>query len=656
MSKKFSSPFEGGSTANAMYNAQKKDITGNMAFSLSFVGTGVFVVILGVAKYFIIRNNMSDTSENYNAWAWLIIAAAGLVVGLIGLVNILQSVVSLGEIGSIAKKAESHASPFQNQKLNRKVTSMNQSQSLKSPGMEGMAEQSGMSLKKENPKKGEKKESESSKLYDKYNPQQSAEAPKSVPMTEQKFDYGIEESRKLSFADEFLMKNKRDPFAQYRKDLGIKEEPVSSQQPKPQFIPSAHQVKPANNEQLNAQMNTQMLNQKEPFAQTASNAPTISLDLDMPTEFVEQNDFTYADQQFSESPQTPLNNSFVQSQAVEEADIEKNTPVEAAAPVYDPYGSHREEDDGMFFSARPTDSNTVQTAQRQVQPAPAPVQSNSSVGFKTDTTYSRQNIQTAQQQQAADSFATGTATGTATDTASDTASGMYNFSLFEEIDPLNSKKFRSSATTSARSATLTARQHTTTQPETSHVTQQPVSQTSSYVPVDNGTEESNSLDYTNMFTNETPQSHDTPNFESAFNQPTPTAEPLMSDKISNFSNARSDAQQSYSYAQTQMGDYNLGAFEEQHESRTENNVEQHTEPEPQSFSAMFLNKHKLNRSQESYVDTQTDSHEICTNGTRAQRKYVEASEYDEWTCPNCGKINQEYVGTCACGRRKPRVK
>lgn len=648
MSKKFSSPFEGGSTANAMYNAQKKDITGNMAFSLSFVGTGVFVVILGVAKYFIIHNNMSDSSENYNAWAWLVIAAAGLVVGLIGLVNILQSMVSLGEIGSIAKKAESHASPFQNQKLNRKVTAMNQSQSLQSPGMEGMAEKSGMPLKKEKTKKVDKKESENSKLYDKYNPQQSAGAQKSAPVMEQKFDYGIEESRKLSFADEFLMKNKRDPFAQYRKDLGIQEQPVAQQQPKPQFIPSAHQVKPVNNAQTNAQANTQMLNQKEPFVQTASNAPTISLDLDMPTEFVEQNDFTYADQQFSESPQTPLNNAFVQSQAVEEADIEQNSPVEAAAPFYDPYGSHREEDDGMFFSARPTEPNTVQTAQRQVQPAPTPIQSSSSVGFKTDTTYSRQNIQAAQQQPTSAPFVT--------DTVSETASGMYNFSLFEEIDPLNSKKFRSSATTSARAATQNARQHTLTQPATSPVTQQTVSNPSSYAPVNTGTEDSNTLDYTNMFANETPQSHDTLNFESAFNQQTSTVEPLMSDELPDYSNARSDAQQSYSYAQTQMGDYNLGAFEEQHESRTENNVEQHTEPEPQSFSAMFLNKHKLNRSQESYADTQTDSHEICTNGTRAQRKYVEASEYDEWTCPNCGKINQEYVGTCACGRRKPRVK
>ena len=26
---------------------------------------------------------------------------------------------------------------------------------------------------------------------------------------------------------------------------------------------------------------------------------------------------------------------------------------------------------------------------------------------------------------------------------------------------------------------------------------------------------------------------------------------------------------------------------------------------------------------------------------------------DEWKCPNCGKINASYVGTCSCGTEKP---
>lgn len=27
---------------------------------------------------------------------------------------------------------------------------------------------------------------------------------------------------------------------------------------------------------------------------------------------------------------------------------------------------------------------------------------------------------------------------------------------------------------------------------------------------------------------------------------------------------------------------------------------------------------------------------------------------NEWKCPNCGKIQQNYVGTCGCGQQKPR--
>ena len=64
--------------------------------------------------------------------------------------------------------------------------------------------------------------------------------------------------------------------------------------------------------------------------------------------------------------------------------------------------------------------------------------------------------------------------------------------------------------------------------------------------------------------------------------------------------------------------------------------------EKKSFSEKFLNKNSGGES------------EIVKNGTRSQRKFVDASEYDEWSCPSCGKVNQEYVGVCACGTRKPR--
>ena len=71
-------------------------------------------------------------------------------------------------------------------------------------------------------------------------------------------------------------------------------------------------------------------------------------------------------------------------------------------------------------------------------------------------------------------------------------------------------------------------------------------------------------------------------------------------------------------------------------------------PRKKSFSEKFLSRNGRK-------DTSSDS-EIVKGGTAAQRKFVDASEYDEWTCPGCGKVNQEYVGVCACGERKPRVK
>lgn len=28
---------------------------------------------------------------------------------------------------------------------------------------------------------------------------------------------------------------------------------------------------------------------------------------------------------------------------------------------------------------------------------------------------------------------------------------------------------------------------------------------------------------------------------------------------------------------------------------------------------------------------------------------------NEWKCPNCGAINQNYTGTCGCGQQKPKI-
>lgn len=75
-------------------------------------------------------------------------------------------------------------------------------------------------------------------------------------------------------------------------------------------------------------------------------------------------------------------------------------------------------------------------------------------------------------------------------------------------------------------------------------------------------------------------------------------------------------------------------------------------PKKKSFSEMFLSR-QGKKAESAASGAQS---EIVKGGTPAQRKFVDAADFDEWECPGCGKINQEYVGVCACGERKPRVK
>lgn len=47
---------------------------------------------------------------------------------------------------------------------------------------------------------------------------------------------------------------------------------------------------------------------------------------------------------------------------------------------------------------------------------------------------------------------------------------------------------------------------------------------------------------------------------------------------------------------------------------------------------------------------------VCQCSLKSVKNHINRSqeaEDDEWKCPDCGKINKNYVGTCGCGRRKP---
>lgn len=677
VSKKISSPFEGNSVATAMYDALKREITGSMVFSLSFVGAGLIVFILGLVKYFSITRNLVDSSENYDACAWLVIAGVGLIVGAIGIINILKSMVSLGTIGSSAKDAQSHASPFQTQKLNRKVTAMNQSQSLKSPGTEGMAENSGMSLRKNSKSKNKSsKRSASSDLYDKYNPQKKdgkANQPKqSEPMMEQKFDYGLNENKKMTFADEFLQKNKRDPFAQYRKDLGIKEEPKKVVEQKPQFIPSTPKVQasaqPVQSTQLTkAPQNQSVTNDSQPV-QTAS-----GLDLQLPT----SQSTVFDESLISDEPQGL---DLTLSEEITASDIDSQYQ---KSEEFNPYGQRRAEDEGLFFSAR--NQNTSVTQQTQQAKAQSTVKRVSSDGFKVDQPH-RNRIEESNDD----------STSLELEVSNTSNTGMYNFSLFEEIEPTKSKMYKSTVQIPSKPAIKQTETKipsvSVNEDEQKNVTEKASKSKKDVEPLlmktladaEDSTEDAlifesmfdtdDDKDESEFFDNsinsdsndeqesETSLSYDFDNTpielhevhnsiahtKHADDEKAQEASSALSYSTSSIDNSVSEAP----VASNNSEKYNFAAFEER---PREKKAAEHTEQQKQSFSAMFLNRQK-SKEQSQSNSTSSQTHEICTNGTRSQRKFVDASEYDEWSCSQCGKVNQEYVGVCACGSRKPRAK
>ena len=50
-----------------------------------------------------------------------------------------------------------------------------------------------------------------------------------------------------------------------------------------------------------------------------------------------------------------------------------------------------------------------------------------------------------------------------------------------------------------------------------------------------------------------------------------------------------------------------------------------------------------------YAISETKHYGFSINSAQAQYQATTG----QWYCPNCGKPNQDYVGTCGCGTRKP---
>ena len=649
--------------ANAMYNAQRKEITSSIITSLSFLAVGIIVTLFSVVKYFKITAAMTDSSEKIDALAWLVIAGVGIGVVAIGVVNMLKSFVSLGQLGSLLKKTESHASPFQDQQLSKRVAQMNQSQAMKK------AETASAEQRKQDKKKGfglfGKKKLSSSELYDKYNPpkqqntsrQTLTAPPKAKPLMEQKFDYGIHEEKELTFADEFLMKNKRDPFAQYRKELGIKEEAPKPIEHKPQFIHQSLNNKNNSNNSNNA--TTVQGGNGSSFEFDLSQIKPISAG----TESAKK-ETTPAPSGKSLLSELDLSGNFGDnsSEAVKETPKEQPKPKSLLSEL--DFG-------GSFGDTSSTTPTTQETPKEQPKPRSLLSELDFGGSFGDTSSATATTTETPKEQPKPRSLLseldfggsfgdTSSATATTTETPKEQPKPR---SLLSELDFGGSFGDTSSAT-----ATTT---------ETPKEQPKPRSLLSE-------------LDFSGNF-------GDTSSATVSVQQPTPTPQPkqdtpkapiddpvarranvkmvsFLSDR-SNDSFAEITGVEKISENQSVNASSPYGMHREEDDgmffatrsnntsftqqataqSQQQKPQAQHTKPASQTTKSQSYNLDNFAASQPKQKPKKKEvSSEICKNGTPAQRKYVEASEFDEWTCPQCGKTNQEYVGVCACGRRKPR--
>ena len=232
--------------ASAMYEIQRREATSNVISGLVLILLGIVAILVSIAKYTSSMKAVVNDDDKYFAYAWIAICVTGVFIIVIGIYEILKSFISMEQTNEWVKNAKSHTSPFQGSRAKRQAAQMNQSQSNEPAPVKGMAED-GSQAKKHFAFLGKKEEPkpDSTAVYNKFNPPEKKleQPPRAKPMMEQKFDYGLNEEKKQTFADKFLAENKQDPFEQYRKELGIEEEKPKEVEEKPQFIRSAQAEK-----------------------------------------------------------------------------------------------------------------------------------------------------------------------------------------------------------------------------------------------------------------------------------------------------------------------------------------------------------------------------------------------------------------------------
>ena len=591
--------------ASAMYNAQRKEITSSIITSLVFLAVGGIVTLFSIFKYFKISGSITDSSEKVDAFAWLVIAGVGIGVVAIGIVNMLKSFTSLGQLGSMLKRTESHASPFQDQQLSRRVAQMNQSQAMKN------AEIVSAEQRKQAGKKGfglfGKRKMSSSELYDKYNPpkqqnqqgqtQRMTAPPKSRPMMEQKFDYGLHEEKEMTFADEFLMKNKRDPFAQYRKELGIKEEAPKPIEHKPQFINAnrtaktapavqggsrssvgLNNISPVTAESTQASQNNKSMLSELDFSgmldQTASAAPVVQSPSVQPKQKSLLSELDFSGSFGSETPATPI----------------ENKPTTQSKPR----SLLSELDFGGSFGENTQTTPVEDTAASKPQPRSLLSELDFGGSFGDDTTSAEPVDNTASSQPRPRSLLS----------ELDFGGDFGETSTVEQPAPVVTQKVEEKK-----------------------------------APVDDPVARRASIKMISFLSDKSDDTF----AEITGVEKIPSNKPV--EGTSPYGMHREEDDGMFFASRSNNTSFTQGSAPVQ---------QQHPQPSPQPAS--YTPNNFAAEKPQVRPNSKDFSSDIVKNGTPAQRKYVEASQFDEWICPECGKTNQEYVGICACGRRKPRRK
>lgn len=676
MSLKATQSAEENITPGLAYDDRKKEVRNSLIFGVSFLIIGLIGIIIGFSKYSSITRNAQDSSENIDAWSWIILAVGGAIILAIGFIASIKALIAFNQINSVISHMKTHLTPYQ-QELNRSVAENTQSQSLQPPEIKGAAEDkdsaenasayssgtanyssSGSSISYNsgsNSSNGSNSgnEADYSDIYAKYNAHGASAAvvqnnkAQEPPLTKNRFSYGSAPHGGVGGgnANYYTPTNSKyaSPSASTHKEAKFGSNTYGSETAN---LINAYMNN--NYETGNQSVNTSTVSTASNYfaesghkrASSQSNG-TIDYDLSLfgnaPKSASANAESAYtaatqsesfytapsqaADTAYPAHPQQNVENTFSDTT---QADSFYTMPTQTVSPIF----TATTQTESTFSSA--TQSNNFYTAPMQTtnQNMP-PVQNHS-------TSYAPSAPDTA-------TYTSAQPQGTADTDEHGKYKGQYGL---DYTITLNDKSFET---------------YFPPEPEN----QEKAPEHFSVKTFLSGFDSSKGIHNTQSSQGNLGGKNNFYVAAAKFDEEKRTeAFDLQAHKASNESYTQTEQPSSTSGSSASNGGkYNFDLFT----NRTSAGKNMPDSGKPKSDKSSFFStgfsvgKKKEQddiaaRTGSDRTSEQPVNREICVNGTRSQRKFVDASEYDEWVCPQCGKVNQEYVGVCCCGRQKPRKK